>query len=231
MFKKISIAALAAISLSAFAQDSDYGHWMEKGDINVAGKSNFELRKRIDRQASECLSFADQYDLDAMLNQNSDEIDTALLRGLCHAHRQAAVITDHMLAMRFPEDSTTYATTTTNGNTVTTTTTTTTLQANNIDWSSEDHSSRPLRIIMTNPIRPKDLSYDDAISVLCSNLNATESSILSGWWYGEDNRDGATERMKDVIVRLLKDDARMADQTYYPSVYMHRTSGWTNSNQ
>jgi hypothetical protein len=214
-------AALAAVSVSAFAQSdmtvtgtttSEYinSHPWCPGNTEVAGKPTWELRHRVEKQANLCLSGGDRFELAYMLDRNPFEVNAALLEGLCRAQHQAVKITERMLAQRFPDD-TSYASLPDNY----------VLQTTPVN--SWDGEGRALRVVMTNRIRPKDISYDDALDILCMRLDAWETPILSDWWYS-----GASEADKDVIVRLLKDDASMADQTFYPSVYIHQSYSWIN---
>lgn len=198
--------------------------WSNSKDMDTSDASQFDQRKAIEWRASEGLHGADRYDLNSMLNRVPSNVEKALLSGLSKAHHQAVMINDQMLAWRFPSE-TTVATTTSTGGTATTTTVTTydnnTANWSAMDWSSQEASARPMRMIMTAPSKPKAISYDQAIEILCSDLGDTSTAILSSWWSGQ-----ASDNEKSIIVRLLQDDASMADQTYYPSVYSHRSNAW-----
>jgi len=222
MLKQISIAALAAVSMCAFAQNSST--WSDDG----MNKNDYNMRKHVEWRGNGCLSGGDRYELAEMLDRAPMSVEHCLLLALTGAHKQAVMINDKMLAVRFPADSTTTMATTVNNNgtTTTTTTTTDTWSASSMDWSGEEAGSRPMRLIMTNAKKPKDIDYDETRDILLANLNDTDAAIIADWW-----RTKANERQRDIIVRLLKDDARMADQIYYPSVYMHRTYSWVNGGQ
>jgi len=229
MLKKITLAALATVSMSAFAghthqYQSSYSGWHNSQDIDAADKSMFDQRKAVEWRAEQCLSGSDRFDLTNMLNRAPMNVEKALVSGLCKEHRQAVMINDQMLAYRFPSETTVSTTTSTDG---TSTTTVTTYDSNPtnwsaVNWSGQDDSFRPMRLVMTRSDKPKEISYTQALEILSANLPDTSSGILAAWWNGK-----ATEQEKDVIVRLLEDDASMADQTYYPSVYMHRSYDWT----
>jgi len=229
MLKKLTLAALATVSMSAFAgnthqyQTSGPG-WSNSKDVDVSDASMFDQRKALEWRASQCLKGADQYELTQLLNRAPTNVEKALLSGLSKSHKQAVMINDQMLAYRFPSETTVATTTTTDG---TSTTTVTTYDSNRenwsaMDWSGQEASARPMRMIMTSSSKPKEISYDQAIEILCSDLGDTSTAILSSWWYGQ-----ATDMQKTVIVRLLEDDASLPDQVYYPSVYIHRTYDWT----
>jgi hypothetical protein len=226
MLKFITIAAMAAISMAAIAQiqptpGTEHANgraWMVKGDIDVAGKSNYQLQKRIEMQAADCLGGADRFELDKLLSECPEVVETALLRGLSHAHRMAAVITDHMLAQRFGDNETMAITATSP------------LQATNLDYAGSESGSRPLRMVMMTPGQPKAIDNDAAIDILCAHLSAGESETLVSWWNGDRDR-GATERQKFVVMRLLENDASMINQTFYPSVFTTRTYTWITATQ
>jgi len=226
MLKKIAMAALASVTMSAFAHTTSITT-QDKGwnNDNMQDRSVFDLRKRVEWRANDCLSGGDRFELSNLLDRSSLETENALLKGIVNAHHQAKVITEKVIAMRFPVDTTTTYTTSSNGDGTTTVTqsTTTDWNASNIDWSNEEHGSRPMRLVMANKTKEKDVSYNDAIDILCSNLSDSERGSLQSWWFNT-----ATEREKDIVCRMLKSDASMADQTFYPSVYMHRTYSWIN---
>lgn len=252
MFKKMTVAALASVMISAFAQDNatpnntmsitttyDANHpWRAANEyFDPNGKSLWTVEKHVERYADKYLNAGDAYRISDTLSRVPLEIESALVFGLADAHLEAVNIEDRMLAMRFPQDSTTTITTSNTGSGTTTTTTTTTNMASNIDWSSDAPGSRAMRMVMTSERKPKDIDYNEAIDILCSRISDSQAAVLRDWWYsGQDDDNiersvtvqGATEAQKDAIVRLLKVDASMADDVYYPSVYMHRTYSWIN---
>jgi len=229
MLKKITLAALATVSMSAFAgpnhqyQSSSNG-WHNSQDIDAVDKPLYDQRKAVEWRADQCLSGSDRFDLTNLLNRAPMSVEQALVTGLCKEHRQAVMINDQMLAYRFPSETTVATTTSTDGTSTTTVTTydTTPKDWTAMDWSGQDASFRPMRLIMTKSDKPKEISYTQALGILTANLGDTSTAVLTSWW-----NEKATEQEKDVIVRLLEDDASMADQIYYPSVYMHRSYDWT----
>ncbi len=232
MLKQLTVAALASVMMvSAIAQTpmmttSGNHPWRsDKEYFDPTGKPLWEQEKYVGWAARKSLFAGDLIVLIDTIQRAPMSVESALVHGLCNARQQAIMIDDRMLAMRFPMDSMTTMSTTTNpnGTAITTTTTTTNDYAANIDWSSVDSGARPMRLIMTNPIKPKDVSYDDAISILCSRDSGNERGVLSQWWYSD-----ATEGQKDAIVRFLKADASIADDIYYPSLYVNRTYSWVN---
>ncbi|AIE87368.1 hypothetical protein [Fimbriimonas ginsengisoli] len=237
MLKRLTLAALATISMSAFAQNTmtttEYQTsrpmmWSDK-DWDMSGKSDMEVRKAVESRANDVLSGGDRYCLATMLDRAPSSVEHALLWGLANSHKQAIMINDRMLAYRFPDTTVTTTSTTTTDTTGTTTTTVATTttpdwNASNMDWSNTEASWRPMRMVMTKSIKPKDLSYIEALDILKSDLNDTSAGILTDWW-----NNTASDRQKDVLVRMVKGDARMADAIYYPSVYTHRTYSWVTT--
>jgi len=235
MLKAITAAAMATVMMSAFAQDSTSGSmtittydyqtsrpWAK--EMDMSGKNLWEQKRHVEKMANWSLSGADRYNLAETLDRAPMSVENALVHGLTNSHRQAVVINDRVLAMRFPADSMTTTTSTANANGSITTTTTTDTWASNMDWSNEEHGFRPMRLVMTSKVKPKDISYNDAIDILTSNLSETERGILQDWWFMK-----ASDGQKDTIVRMLKSDASIVDETYYPSVYMHRTYSWVTN--
>jgi len=239
MLKTLTLAALATISMSAFAQSGTMStteyqtsrpmYWNNKDMWDMSGKSDMEVRKAVEWRANTALSGGDRYVLATMLDRAPSSVEHSLLWGLANAHKQAVMINDRMLAYRFPDTTVTTTSTSstdTMGNTTMTTTTTTSpdWNASNMDWSSMEASWRPMRMVMTQSAKPKNINYYEALEILTSDLNSSSAGVLASWWNGT-----ASERQKDVIVRMLKDDAMMADAIYYPSVYTRRTYSWTTS--
>jgi|GEM_PF-3157275 len=236
MFKKITIAALASVSMCAFAQDSSMvrtsSTWSMSGDRAMMmdmNASHYEKRKMVEMRANEALSGADRYVLMAALDRAPTSVEHSLVNGLFGAHRQAMMLNDQMIAARFPVQDMTVVTTTTSasGTTATTTTTTTTTTDTTMSGSTmamdmNDITFRPMRMVMQSSARPKMVDYMTATDILTSGLNEAQAGILRSWWMNT-----ASEREKDVIVRLLEDSAGLADQIYYPSVYTRRIYSWS----
>lgn len=233
MYKNLALVAMAMVSVSAFAQSGNStwtpttSSWNKMDDMD-SNPSFYDMQKKVVWHANKCLSGGDSYTLLTTFDRVPLSVQRALVGGLYDAHKQAKTINEQMLAYRFPaETTTTTSATTTDGSTATTTTTTTTVTDNGtnnwsaMDWSNGDMSSRPMRMVMTKGTKPKDISYSEAIDILIANQGQSTQGILSDWW-----QHRASERQKDVIVRLLEDDASMVDQIYYPSVYTHRTYSW-----
>lgn len=237
MLKKISLLALAAVSMSAFAQSSTTTTTTitqeparsSNSDMGLHTRDHWDMKKSVMWRANQALSGGDRYYFSSMLDRLPTSVEMALVAGLSNAHRQAVIINDNMLAMRFPVDSsvTTTSTTDASGTTTTTTTTTTDWQmastTTGTDWN--ERSFRPMRLIMSGSAKPKDINYGEALDILTADVNDSSTAMLRDWWNNK-----ASDRDRDVIVRLLKDDASMADQIYYPSVYTRRTWSWTTNN-
>jgi molybdopterin-guanine dinucleotide biosynthesis protein len=228
MFKKLTMAALAMAAVSAMAQDSmsTTSTWsndrMSSSNREMIDDSMAVSDKRmaVINRARQVLSGGDAYEFTSLLDRAPTSVDLAIIEGLFDAHRSAVLINEQMLMQRYPTYTSMYTTSSTDsmGNTTTTTTTTTTNT-----WAMDDNQWRPMRMVMQSEAKPKDIDYLHAISILTSDLNDTQAGVLSNWWATR-----ASERQKDVLVKLLESSAAYADRTYYPSVYTRRT--WTMSN-
>lgn len=240
MIKNMLTMALATMSVAAMAQtdttskttttttteyQTNTHSWNKdrEMDMNWSDQSMWSLRKHVEWHAGQVLSGGDKFVLATMLDRAPTSVELSILKGLTGARKQAVMINDRMLAMRFPADTTITTTTTADNSGVTKTTKVTadndmSAQAMNM---ADDSQSRPMRMAMSRSSSPKEINYLDAVDILSSNLDSTESATLQDWWFYR-----ASERQKDVLVRLLKDDAGISSQIYYPSVYTHRTYSW-----
>lgn len=219
MFKKLSIAALAIMSVAAMAQtstttwSSDDTSWSKKEVIDDSLPISAK-RKEIIKRARTVLSGGDAYEFTGMLDRVPTSVDLAIVEGLFDTHRQAIVIQEQALMAKYPTYTSMYTTSSTDSTgTMTTTTTTET-------WAMS--SGRPLRMVMESESKPKDLDYLNALTILSDGLNETQKGVLASWW-----ATTASERQKDILVKLVENSARVADQVYYPSVYTKRT--WTTT--
>lgn len=220
MFKKLSIAAFAMMTVAAMAQtstttswSSDNTSWSKKEMIDDSMPISAK-RQVVIKRARMWLSGGDAYEFTSMLDRAPTSVDLAIVEGLFDTHRQAIVIQEQALMAKYPTYTSMY--TTSSSDSMGTTTTTTTTES----WAMS--SGRPLRMVMESESKPKDLDYLNAFTILSDGLNQTQQGILASWW-----AHTASERQKDVLVKLVEGSARVADQTYYPSVYNRRT--WTST--
>ena len=230
MFKKICMAAMAMASVCAMAQTSNTmstSTWAQ--DRTMSGMSDrmemiddsmavSDKRRAVISRARQWLSGGDAYEFTSLLDRAPTSVDLAIIESLFDTHRSAVMIQEQRLMQMYPTYTSMYTTSSTDGmgNTTTTTTTTTTNT-----WAMDDSSARPLRMVMQSEAKPKDVDYLTALSILTSDLNQSQAGVLSDWW-----TNTATERQKDVLVKLVEKSAGWADRVYYPSVYMRRS--WTN---
>ena len=208
MFKKISLAALAAVSTCAFAQSS----WTPQDPSTM----DFSAQKMtVMNRANSALLGGDSYDFANLIDRTPSNVSIALVDSLCKNYMQAMMMGREIAMARYPVGSMTTSTTTTSANGAMTTTTTTTT-----DWSNAwANNMRPMRMVMESPM-PHMITYDSAIDILAANVDHSQESLLRSWWWSK-----ASEGQKDVIVKFLKADSRFADWTYYPST-MPRQSSW-----
>ncbi|MGV3617492.1 MAG: hypothetical protein ACO1SV_19370 [Fimbriimonas sp.] len=220
MFKKLSLAAMAMMSVAAVAQSttttttttwSNDSSWSNKEMIDDSMAIS-DKRMAVIKRARMVLSGGDAYEFTGLLDRAPTSVDLAIIEGLFDSHRSAVMIQEQKLMQMYPTYTSMY--TTSDGMTTTTTTTTT--------WASNDSEWRPMRMVMGSESKPKDIDYLNALSILSDGLNSTQQGVLANWWA---NR--ASERQKDILVKLVESSASYADRTYYPSVYTRRT--WTTT--
>jgi hypothetical protein len=198
MLKLTLLAAFAAVSVCAIAQDR-YDE-DSKIAIDANGKSHYDIKREVCRQ-EEYLSGGDAYTFEAMLNRMQGNTEDALISGLFAAHRQAVLIKDQIIASRFPDSS---------------------VGDQAVLAQETDSSMRPMRMVMDEPRHHRDMNYGTAFDILTADLNSTQTTWLAQWW------DDATDREKDIVVRLLKLDASKADDPIYASVYTNVKYDWVN---
>ena len=204
MLKTMLLTALAAVSVSAIAQDNH----REDGrySIDATGKSQRDIKREVCRQA-EYLSAGDQYDFNQMLDRLPATVENTIVSGLFAAHRQSVIIHSQMVMVMMPNDAVVMDSVKSDDQVI-------------LAQESEE-SMRPMRMIMQHP-RYRDIDYDTALEILGSKLNETEKTQLDAWWNSdtmESDRD-VNERQKDIIVRLLKINAAKADEVVYMSCCM-----------
>jgi len=195
MYKTMLLAALAVVSVSAFAQDKVW-HDRDRYDVDDAGKTQYGMERFVKRQCADLMG-PDSYTFETMLNRMPANEENALLKGIFCAHREAVKEREHMIAMRFPDNTEVVLSTNTN----------------------DEVGNRPMRMVMEAP-GPRDIDYRTALDILTSSVNATEGSWIQDWW------DTAIDTQKDVVVRLLKRSANKADEPIYASLYVHHTYDW-----
>ncbi len=218
MFKKMTLAALATVSMSAFAQTSTTSWsndmtWQQQNHhwnaMDPNGMTTWDARNMVVWQSNTALSGGDRYILSNLLDRAPHNVVNALVWGLSRANWQARSYATERMMARYPASTTSYTTSTTNTDGTVTTTTTT----SNTGWAM---TARPMRFVM-DKMAPRDVNYMEAMDILTSGVTSTEATILRTWWM-----DTATERQRDVIVRLLKDNATLVDVPYYPSTMPRR---------
>jgi len=201
MLKTLMLAAFAAVAMAATAQDYSYGRGpydQDKFYTDTATPTMWDMHKAVIRQDCE-LQGADKYAFETLLNRLPANTENALVKGLWSARKQSVQVYDAMCAAAIPVDNSGFPTTT-----------------DVIASVNTDDSARPMKMIMQAP-RPHDIDYNTALDILCSNLNATEATQVTDWF------NGANDREKDVVIKLLKHDAMKADDPIYASCLVHRT--------
>jgi hypothetical protein len=203
MFKKIALMALAAVSVSAFAQNSS--------TMQDPGTMSFmEARNAVMTRGYATLNAGDAYVLSNVIDRSPSHVANAVAYALAHNHWQAQIIAEEIVLARWPVDRTSYTTTVTNPDGTVTTTTTTTSTAYTTTYAE---NMRPMRLVMEPNSSPRDIEWSQALDLMTANITAAEATQLRDWWW---NR--ATEREKDVIVRVLEANAKLADTVTYTSI-------------
>jgi hypothetical protein len=202
MFKKLALLALGAVSMSAFAQSSSTT-WQDPSTMTYT-----EAKNAVMMRSSNSLNAGDAYILSNILDRAPSNVSTALAFALAHNTWQARIIAEEIALARYPVDRTSYTTTVTNPDGTVTTTTTTTTAYDTVYAVN----MRPMRMVMEN-MANRDIEYDQALGIITSNVTTAEATQLRDWWW---NR--ATERERDVIVRALEANVKMADTVYSSTV-------------
>lgn len=214
MIKTLSIAAFAFASISAFAQSDSWSttstsSWssQQKMDCMDASQPISAKRQMVIKEARKWLNGGDAYEFLALMDRAPTSVDLALTEGLFNAHRTALILKSEKMASMAPGYSTTF-TMTNNDGSITTTTTSYTVD----EWNPVRKS------MMEEPNTPKHIDYDRGLQILIDGQDETQAHILSDWW-----RDMASEKQKDVVVRLLAKSIRSANAPMYASVLSIRT--------
>ena len=201
MFKTTMLAAFVAVSVSAMAQNS----WRDdsKESIDSTGKSQYDIKCEVLKQ-DQYLSAGDAMTFELMLDRMPGNAEKALCSGLFCAHRQAVLVRHQIIASMLPTDSG-YAS-----------------YDQSVMAQETDNSMRPMRMVM-QPDHTRDIDYESAFDILTADLGDTETTQLMHWW------DGANDRQRDIVVRLLKIDAKKADDPIYKSRYINNLDWVVNT--
>jgi hypothetical protein len=223
MLKNITCAALAAVSLCAFAQ-SNYDQGQSKMGIYYSDTDRManppaaskntasygDMQWNLMHQA-EWLHGADRYDLYAILDNSTGEIQNCLLQSLYNIRCEAELARHDIMAQDcasfevmasspmpgytyfFAEDAPTAIT----------------AQTNTGDFV--DVTNRPMRMALNQP-RVPDISYEDAASIIEHELNSSAATNFDDWFWHT-----ATEQNRDTLVRVLRADTWVKNQPIYVS--------------
>ncbi len=184
MLRKLSLTALAVVSMSAMAMAD--GNPMADQD----------MRKDVLWQATN-LTGGDQYYLGAWLDRLPSQYERTIVKALSSAHTSAMSLRDTIAMSRWNSDGT---------------------EKMNWDdkstwWNNTDETMRPMRMVMSMP-SPREVGYNEALSALTAGLNATESGLLTQAFWGN-------ERGRDILTRLVKDNASIADTAPYHHTWQY----------
>jgi hypothetical protein len=225
MLKSITLAALAAVSMSALAQSTSWDNTSMHGNLNKdavmistdrsGAEMMYDRQKSVMMQANMGLTGGDAYYLERALDHLPSNVEQALLWGLYNSRANAVSIRDEYARMRQEE----FARSWQSGNR----TVVTNWNWNDPNWNStmtwSDEQAmtwRPMRMIMAKPMNMRNISYLEAMSILTAGADATTAGTITNFFM--ESRD---ERLKDIIVRLLRNNASLIDMSMrYPSTMM-----------
>lgn len=182
MLKKLTIAAMAAVSMIAVAQ--------EPGKAAMAPRSMWH--EVMDYATG--LNAGDQWELASWLNRMPSQYELTVVEALANTHRSAWTISDSKHAMRFQRDEMVDK------------------RGNDRsgkwgyweNWSMSEENMRPMRMVMER-VHPRVITYDETLDILQSGLNGEDRSKLFNIWMN------APERVKDALTRYVAISAGMGD--------------------
>jgi len=196
--KKLVLGALAAVSMSAFAQttytsDSSKG-WVPLGS-SVKELPASEVNSAVCNFAKTTLTGGDAYAFEELTMSVPSNIEWAIKEGIANALQQTEYMkiggdniswtnTGKQIQYAIVKDNVfgadTYAI----------------VMGPRPDGTSE--SGRALRFAASQPGYVQ-LRYDDALKILGGDLDQTKRGVLAHWWNQE-----ATEGQRDTLVRVLR---------------------------
>jgi hypothetical protein len=210
MLKKLALLALAAVSMSAIAQDtaismtSSMDTTWQNYDMNA--QDHWSRRKVVWDNLS-WLGGGDRYYFEKSISMMTGPQEFVITKALYNLGGYARQLRWEAGMARMNKEWPTYAynrtttistTTDTSGTTTTTTTTVTPTYTSTgaMAWDTQGEMARPLRFAYEMQ-RPRIIDYRSALEILGSSLDSTEKGILNHWWMNAD------ERSKDILVRLI----------------------------
>lgn len=224
MLKKLTLLALAAVTVSAFAQSTTTttqttqtttttSTAMTPGymDYNMNATSDYD-RYRQDLRNVTWLSGGDQYYFEKQLALANGAEEHAIIKAVYNLGGWATQLRWENGVARMNQEWPTYAfnrtttvssSTDTSGNTTTETTTTWTAPTGVYTWDVNSSAARPLRFAYE--AHPRIIDYRTALEILDSGLDSTEAGVLNHWWMNAD------ERAKDIMVRLISRQLQWVD--------------------
>jgi hypothetical protein len=212
--------ALAIGYVAAFGQSDTSCVYLSDVDLmanppSISGQpTDFNTVCRGVREQAEWMRPADRDHFYTMLWESPANLGYILQNSLYDARIQADCARHDMVAADVAAIDQMGQTTPSNSMVATDTTMNSDMIANN---DLVNVSNRPLKFVFARP-KHADINYPMALDILDQGRTQNERVILDDWW---DNT--ATDRDKDVIVRMLKMDARSLTVPVYPSTLTKRT--------
>ncbi len=234
MFKSISCAAMAALSLCAFAQSNgqlqtnDKGESMSKNGIYYCdadllasppstekNTADYESVHWNVRHQAQWLNGADRFQLDSILVKAPGNVANSLCQALYNAQAEANEARYALVAQQVAANDQ-MAMTAAPGYTYFFAQTPSTMSAQATIKTYSDSDNRPMRMVLQQKREP-NINYDDALDILDHELSQSAASSLNDWYLNQ-----ASDADRDVIVRMLKKDAWFKNQPIYASTLTHR---------
>jgi hypothetical protein len=222
MLKSITCAALAALSICSFAQmESKNGIYYSDVDLMAnpptAQKNTVsyaDMRWNVIHQTA-WINGADRYDFLSMLDNSTGNIQNSLLQALYNARCEANLARRDVIAAEVA-NADQMANSPAPGYTYFFAQTFPTMSAQMAPTDFTDVDNRPMRMVLDQP-RVPNINYWDACDILEHELNTGAAVAFDNWYWND-----ASDRDRDVLVRMLKQDAWIKNQPIYVSTMTKR---------
>lgn len=222
MFKSLTCAAFAAVSLSVFAQSiysrphsqdevyySDIALMANPPVVPAPSLSYEDLQRNVRLQSNEWEG-SDKYQLYKMLGDATGDIDYDLCKALYHVRNDADVARHDVLAqavsgeeqlMMLPGNGTFQAQTPSSN-----------VMAQVNTGGFAEIGNRPMRMVLEQPRDNPNITYEDAADILEHAMNSSEANDFDAWfWHYASDAD------RDTLVHIVKFDNWLKDRPVYVS--------------
>jgi len=213
---------MVAASICAFAQmESKNGIYYTDNDLMsnppTAQKNSVsyeDMRWNVMHQAH-WLNGADRFDLYAMLDKSTGNVQNSLLQALYNVRCEANLARHDVIAAEVA-NADQMAMSPAPGYTYFFAQTPSTMSAQTAPTDFTDIDNRPMRMILDQSKVP-DINYWDAADILEHEMSSGARVAFDNWYWSDQN-----ERQRDVLVHMLKQDAWIKNQPIYVSTMTKR---------